>query len=297
MVKYLLSGIYSELIYIKRNISYGCCVITESLNLYKYNMKKFVYNIITFAALFLFVNLSYAQVEQISPDRPDQTESPSVIPLKSFQFEAGFVFEKNSQNGSTVKNISYASVLMRYGVLNNLELRMEIENVNETTEENGQSTSRKGVNPVSLGFKINACEEKGLRPAIGFIVNFALPNLASKEFKNDFVGTSINLALENSITNKFSAGYNLGASWDGNNTEPTFFYTLSLSYEISKRISGFAEVYGFMPEKTRADHRFDFGLSVFAMNNLAFDASAGMRITDNAPDYFVNGGFSFRLPK
>jgi hypothetical protein len=260
-------------------------------------MKKFVYSIYIFVTLFVIVNSSFAQVEQISPDRPDQTESPNVVPLRSFQLEAGVVFEKTERDGSTIKNFSYPSVLIRYGVLNNLELRLEAENTNETIEENNLRTSRKGISPVSLGFKMNACEEKGLRPAFGFIVNFSLPNLASKEFKNDFVGTSINLALANSITDKFSAGYNLGASWDGNTPEPTFFYTLSLSYEFSRLVSGFAEVYGFMPEKTRADHRFDFGLSVFALNNLAFDTSAGLRITDNAPDYFVNGGFSFRLPK
>jgi len=247
--------------------------------------------------LLLFVNYTYGQVEPISTDRPDQAESPNVVPLNSFQIEAGIVFEKTVRDGITTKNFSYPSVLMRYGILSNLELRLEVENVKETTEENGQSTSEKGFNPVSLGFKINACEEKGLRPAIGFIVNLSLPNLASKEFKNNFVGTSINLALANSISDKFSAGYNLGASWDGNTPEPTFFYSLSLSYQISNRVSGFGEVYGFMPEKTRADHRFDFGLSVLALNNLAFDASAGLRLTDNAPDFFVNGGFSIRLPK
>ena len=260
-------------------------------------MKIIIYTLYTFVTILVFANSSFAQVEPISPDRPDQTESPSVVPLKSYQFEAGVVFEKTARDGSTTKNYSYPSVLMRYGVLNNLELRMQVENTNETTEENGLSTSKKGINPVSLGFKINACDENGLRPAIGFEISFALPNLASKDFKNNFTGTNILLAMQNSITDKFSAGYNLGASWDGNTAEPTFFYTLSLGYEFTKRISGFAEVYGFMPEKTRADHRFDFGLSFLALNNLAFDASAGLRITDNAPDYFLNGGFSFRLPK
>jgi hypothetical protein len=260
-------------------------------------MKKIHYIIFTFASLLMLTNFAFSQVEPISTDRPDQAESPYVVPLNSFQLEAGVVFEKTVRDGSTIKNFSYPSVLFRYGLLNNFELRMEVENVNETTEENGQSLSRTGFNPLTLGFKINAAEEKGLRPAIGFIVNLSLPNLASTEFKNDFVGTSINLALANSITDKFSAGYNLGASWDGNTPEPTFFYSLSLSYEIAERVTGFTEVYGFMPEKTRADHRFDFGLSILALNNLAFDASAGLRLTDNAPDFFINGGFSFRLPK
>lgn len=260
-------------------------------------MKKFIYIIFTFAILFLLINLSYAQVEQIQPDRPDQTNSPNVIPLNTFHFEAGVVFEKFTQDGSITKNLSYPGVLLRYGVLNNLELRMELENAKVTTEANGISSSVNGFSPVTLGFKMKASEEKGLRPSIGFIMSFSLPNLASKEFKNNFVGTNINLALENSITDKFTVGYNLGASWDGNTPEPNFFYTLSLGYEFTKRISGFAEVYGFMPEKTRADHRFDFGLSFLALNNLALDASAGFGITNNAPDYFFNGGFSFRLPK
>ncbi|MCX6157161.1 MAG: transporter [Ignavibacteriota bacterium] len=244
-----------------------------------------------------FLNTSFAQENRIEPDRPDQAESPKVIPVNTFQVEAGVVYEKNSQEDADVNNLSYPSLLLRYGLLSNLELRMEVENTKITTESNGTSSSINGINPVSLGVKMNLREENGLSPAVGFIVNFSLPNLASKNFKKNYVGTSVNLALQNSFTDDFSAGYNLGASWDGNTPEPTFFYTLSLDYELSKRFSGFVEVYGFLPEKTRADHRFDFGLTFFAKNNLALDASAGLGITDNAPTYFINGGISFRLPK
>jgi len=259
-------------------------------------MKKII-SVAILVVLLVSINSSFAQENQIQPDRPDQTNRPNVIPLNTFQFEAGVVFEKSTQDGSITKNLSLPGVLLRYGVLNNLELRMELKNAKVTTEANGNSSITNGISPVTLGFKMKASEEKGLRPSIGFIISFSLPNMASKEFKNDFVGTNINLVLENSVTDKLTAGYNIGAEWDGNTPEPTFFYTLSLGYEFTKRVSGFAEVYGFAPEKTRADHRFDFGLSFLALNNLSFDASAGVGITYNAPDYFVGGGFSFRLPK
>ena len=65
-------------------------------------MKIIIYTILIVVSLFVLVESTFAQVEPISPDRPDQTESPNVIPLKSFQFEAGFVFEKNSQNLSLI---------------------------------------------------------------------------------------------------------------------------------------------------------------------------------------------------
>jgi hypothetical protein len=260
-------------------------------------MKKIISAVFAVLVIFMFLNSAYAQEEPVSPDRPDQTESPHVIPLNTFQVETGVLFEKTVEDGLTTKNLTLPSVLLRYGILNNFELRMAVQNVKSTLEFDGASSSVSGMAPLSLGFKMNVCDEKGLRPSAGFEINFSVPNLASKEFKNDFVGTSIILALENSITDKFSAGYNIGASWDGNSPEPTFGYSLSLGYEFSKRFSGFAEVYGFMPEKTRADHRFDFGLNYLALNNLIFDASAGVGITNNAPDFFISGGFSFRLPK
>jgi hypothetical protein len=260
-------------------------------------MKKIIYALFAVLVVFVSLNSASAQEEPVSPDRPDQTESPNVIPVNSFQVEAGIVSEKDVDEGLTSKNLSYPTVLLRYGLLNNFELRMAVQNVKSTLEFDGASSSISGLAPLSLGFKMNVCDEKGLRPSAGFEINFTLPNLASKEFKNDFVGTSILLALENSITDKFSAGYNLGASWDGNSPEPTFGYSLSLSYQLTKRLSGFAEVYGFMPEKTKADHRLDFGLSFLALNNLMFDTSAGVGITDDAPDFFVSGGLSFRLPK
>ena len=259
-------------------------------------MKNIIFAVLVVLAIFVSLNSASAQVEPISPDRPDQTESPHVIPLNSFQVETGVLFEKTVADGLTTKNLTYPSVLLRYGILSNFELRMAVQNVKSTLEFDGASSIVSGMAPLTLGFKMNICDEKGIRPSAGFEINFSLPNLASKEFKNDFVGTSINLALENSITDKFTAGYNIGASWDGNSPEPTFGYSLSLGYEFTKRVSGFAEVYGFMPEKTRADHRFDFGLNYLALNNLIFDASAGAGITNNAPDFFVNR-FLFRLPK
>lgn len=252
--------------------------------------------IITFFVM-IFVDYTYAQENTIEADRPDQAESPNVIPRKSFQFEAGIVYERNKENGDVVNSLSYPSLLLRYGLLNNFELRMEIENVKVTTESNGIKTSINGISPVTLGFKTNVMKEKGIYPSLGLIVNFSLPNLASKNLKNNFVGSSFNLAFENHFTNDITLDYNLGTLWDGNTPEPTFFYTISFGYDISQRISGFIESYGFLPEKSRAEHRIDFGLSLFAKNNLVFDASAGFGITDNAPNFFVNGGFSYRIPR
>lgn len=260
-------------------------------------MKKFVSVLTGAIIVIVYMNISSAQEKPIQTDRPDLTESAYVVPHKSFQFEGGILFEKNTQNGLTTKNFSYPSVLLRYGLLSNLELRMEMDNVKNTSDSAGISSSKNSISFATIGAKINVCEEDGLSPAVGFIINLTIPRLTTENLETDYVGTSINLAMQNSFTEDLSAGYNLGAVWAGNTPEPTFFYTLSLGYEISNRFSGFAEVFGFMPQKSAANHVFDFGLSFLALNNLAFDASAGFGLTDNSPDYFVNGGVSIRLPK
>lgn len=259
--------------------------------------KHFIISFALFVLVHIFSVKSEAQVTQIQPDRPDQTESPNIIPVKTFQFEAGFVYEADKNNGGTVKNLSYPSALLRYGMLSNLELRMEIENTKSDFETGGQTTSVSGIKPISLGLKVNVLEEKGILPAAGIIINFSLPNAASKELKSNNLGSSINFAFENSITDKLSLGYNLGSSWDGNTTEANVFYSMSLGYSICKCVSAFVEGYGFMPENTSSNHRFDFGVSLFPLKNFSLDASAGFGITKNAPDYFINGGFSLRLPK
>lgn len=174
---------------------------------------------------------------------------------------------------------------------------MNFENIKNTTDYGGINSSSNKISFATVGAKLNVVKGNGLSPSVGFIINFSIPSLSSDYVKTDYVGTSINLALQNNFTDNFSAGYNVGAVWAGDTPEPTFFYTLSLGYELSKRFNGFVEVFGFMPEESKANHVLDFGLSFLALNNLAFDASAGAGLTDNSPNFFVNGGFSFRLPR
>lgn len=47
--------------------------------------------------VFLFISASiYAQeIEPIQADRPDQTETPAIVPKGMFQVETGFTFQKN----------------------------------------------------------------------------------------------------------------------------------------------------------------------------------------------------------
>lgn len=62
-------------------------------------------------------NVIYAQ--EIVADRPDQTESSTTVPIKSFQMEFGF----GSENYNNETFLLIPSALFRYGLSNNVELR------------------------------------------------------------------------------------------------------------------------------------------------------------------------------
>lgn len=60
--------------------------------------------------------------ERIETDRPDQTETPFLLPKKYFQAEFGFNGEAYA-NG--VNQFLHPAALLKYGLSNRLELRVE----------------------------------------------------------------------------------------------------------------------------------------------------------------------------
>src|SRR4051812_23805093 len=79
-----------------------------------------------FIFLFCFGNsIVFAQepLEKIETDRPDQTESPAIVPKRWFQFESGVIREAYAYN--TLYTLP--TLLSKYGVSKKLELRLITE--------------------------------------------------------------------------------------------------------------------------------------------------------------------------
>ena len=226
--------------------------------------------------------------EPIDTDRPDQTEAASLVPKGMFQMETGAEFHQVSDH---VTSFLAPTILCKYGVNENFELRL----ITEIQGDNVYGEKTSGLNPVLVGLKIRLADEKGIIPKTAFIGHLLLPDAASTDYKVAHPATEFRLAMENNITDKFYIGYNVGAEWDGDSPDATFVYTLTTGVEVTKKLRIFGEVYGFAPEGETGDLEFDAGGVFLITNNVAIDASGGFGITENAPDYFLSAGFSFRL--
>jgi hypothetical protein len=224
----------------------------------------------------------------LEADRPDQTETASVVPHDHFQIESGFSFERAN---SAISTLAHPSVLCKYGIRDLFEFRLVWEIASNSI---GQDRTT-GLNPVAVGFKVRLLEESGITPKTSLIAHVSLPHLASAGFKARYYAPAARLSMQHTLTETLSLGYNLGIEWDGVSTDPTYIYTLAAGFSLAEPLGCYAEIYGFAPQSEAAQHLADAGLTYLIQNNLMVDISAGIGISSNAPDFFLALGFSVRL--
>ncbi|PHS67056.1 MAG: hypothetical protein COB12_04880 [Flavobacterium sp.] len=230
-------------------------------------------------------------------DRPDATESPKTVPLKSVQIETGAFYLSNKDQGIKTELWNYNNTLIRYGILKNLELRLAfaISETREGLKNEDLKVVASGFSPLVLGAKVAITEEKGLLPDIGLMIHLALPFLASEDYKPETTGVSFRFAFAHTINKKSSLSYNLGARWGEENLGATYIYTLSYGYSITNKIGAYAEVYGNFPEDSSPNHSWDAGLTYLLKYNFQLDATIGSGFSGNQ-DLLLGAGMSYRFP-
>ncbi len=251
----------------------------------KFNFMK-TKNII--CLLFFTYNCFGQDLPSIQTDRPDQTECPFIVPINYFQFENGFSYEKTDENSN---EIIAPTVLTRFGINDHFELRL----ITEYLANNNNSKNISGLNPVLVGFKTRLFEENGIIPVTSFIGHLAIPKLASADYKKPYYAPEFRFTMQHTISKNQSLSYNLGSEWNGETAQPTFIYTLTTGYTFSEKISGYVELYGFIPQLEKPDHRFDAGFCYLFNPNHQLDVSGGIGFSAISPKYFVSLGYSFRV--
>ncbi len=117
-------------------------------------MKRAVFILCCCLTNFLFAQEKEAEsIGSISTDRPDQTETPDVVPFKYFQMEMGFNLESLNKELSFV----HPTILWKAGIFKSTEIRL-ITDVGTIKDDSGKY--RTGLAPVQIGFKTAICEER-----------------------------------------------------------------------------------------------------------------------------------------
>lgn len=239
---------------------------------------------IILTTLLLVGNLLFSQ-DVIQLDRPDQTETVYVVPKKYLQAETGFMYEKANK---TDKHFHMPSILWKYGLNDKVELRL----ITEFSKTISTSENAYELQPISLGFKSALIEEKGIIPKISFIgkVEFVKSEILQKKA----IIPAFRFTFQNNINPKTSIGYNLGIIWNEELKE-TYIYTFTIGKVITNKLNYFLEMYGFISQGLRADHRINGGITYLVNKNFMLDTSAGIGLSKKSIKNFISLGISYRI--
>ena len=231
-------------------------------------------------------------------DRPDATEASSTVGKGVLQFETGGLYESFEDNNIKSENYTFNTMLVRYGILDNVEFRLGWDFVEGTSKVNGNKLDNvtSGLSPLLLGLKIDIAEENGAMPEIAIIGHVFPIFSASTDYRPEYTGVDFRLSLSHTLSDKSSIGYNIGAQWGDDSAEATAIYTVAYGYSFSDEFGMYAELYGDLPEDSSANHFWDAGLTYLVSNDLQLDAYFGTSITEGQ-DLLLGLGLSYRIRK
>ncbi len=235
-------------------------------------------------------------IPEFITDRPDQTESSAVVPRGYFQIETGVTY---SDEGSESRTLEYPGTLIRIGLPKRLELRLGTQGF--VSEFEGNETT--GYGDSEIGTKLYLWQESGWRPEAAFLASVSIPT-GNNSFSTRHADPSFRFLFSHSLTETVSLAYNVGAAWEtvttssGNATLSDLQYTLAAGFALTDRIGAFAELFGATPVSSGGGSAVsvDGGLTYLLRPNVQFDVALGAGVTDDAPDWFLTAGVSFRLP-
>jgi len=244
--------------------------------------------------IFLVEQVHGQDLERIGTGRPDQTQGTTVVPEGTLQLESGLQYEKNATEEQDARTRAYPSVSLRYGLLDNLELRLQSSYQDSVIREDGGRRTVSGTGPLQAGFRLYMWDGAGWLPQAAFTATVAVP-VTKSSMASDYAATAFRLGFTNTITSQLSLTYTVGYGWvqEGNETK----YAVKLSGDLSEHIAAYGEVYGTKASKSRPYHQTDAGLLFLVRHNMQLDVAAGVGLSRAAPDFFITTGFSVRLPR
>lgn len=266
------------------------------------NLKKGFLLLITLLINVLFSSGLFAQSEipKLVTDRPDQTESTSIVPIDFIQIEMGFLYQQQKYSEEIVNiendNLILGSTLLRYGVSSSIEFRFGGEYFYGQNFLNNVKSTIQGVQNIFVGTKLLFRSDEKILTNAAILVQCIIPFGNEKLRQNKFE-PEIKLCLEQEINDRISFGVNFGTEKVSDVGKYFYSYTTTIGISLNERMNSFFEIYGTMRNDYIPSNNFDCGLTYLHTKNIQIDFSIGTTLNSNISDWFGGFGISIRLPR
>lgn len=233
------------------------------------------------------LSTQFVCAQQIITDRPDQTESPIVIPKRSVQIETGATLAFLQNDTTNYQEIMMPTSLFRISLAKWIELRV----VTNLMGRNVQKSFRIGMPDLEIGTKISLFNKMKGKMKIGIISHLIVPS-GTKGFSGNRFGNSTKFSFSNAITPRFSISYNLGYNYYGSGVG-NLSYTLSFGVSITDRLSAYIEPYGQWVDFKTPHLNMDGGFTYLLKENMQLDFSIGLGLTYKMN--YISLGYSWNI--
>lgn len=256
--------------------------------------------------------------DRIVTDRPDFTEASVTVGQGRIQLESGYTWLRDGQTSTRLISHSYPEMLWRIGLFADwFELRIGQNFFSQTQTTDGSRIRSGGADDLYLGVKIALTEQQGWLPETAVILQATVPS-GARAFTSKEVDPGINwlygwdiipnfLSLGGSTQINRSRGgldsdfplIELPSAASNNNSFVTLAQSLTVGYELSRRLGAFTEWFAFFPHgafepNIGPEYYLDGGFTYLLTNNFQVDIRAGIGLNRHADDFYAGSGFAVR---
>ena len=247
-------------------------------------MRKYFY----IAGILLLNSASLIAQNVINTDSPDQSDGSHIVEKKHIQIETGVQFSKLDEITKGFDNVT----LIRYGVTRRFEIR--ILNQYSAVRDSGFVS---GLQPLTISFKNQLCNQHRLLPKLTLVSYFRLPVTLSPAFRGDHFGYTFTLAARHELSSNLKFYSNIGITQDQQTTDINYLGTAELNYNITEKFSAYIEYFGNYAAHTSATNGLDIGFIYALKNNFAIDMALGSPTLRLGINRFISAGIAIRLPR
>jgi hypothetical protein len=253
------------------------------------------------SAYHLFNPTPREMMRELSPDRPDTTESPLTVDAGHFQIEMSVVdYTHDESDGERVEVWGFADTNLKMGLTHNMDLQFVFTAYGEESFHGpaGVVDRARGFSDLTIRWKTNLWGNDGGDTALGLMPFIVIPtetDLSTDEVEGGLIIPFAFTVIEELATVVMAEIDAVHDPEDGG-YDAEFVHTATCGFSIAGPLGGFVEYVGILSSDADADYLayFDGGLVFEVTEDWLLDVGMRVGLNSAAEDIGAFAGFTFR---